>query len=128
MLGKLQEGKSVAWKGKKVDVEKATNLVEGKSVAIITDTIPCKGAYDLAKDADLLISEATYASDLEEKGAEYGHMTAKQAAEIANRSNAKQLVLTHFSARYKNTSDLEDEARTYFDNVLTSKDFMKINI
>ncbi|MBI2208040.1 ribonuclease Z [Candidatus Woesearchaeota archaeon] len=128
LLGKLQDGKSIMWKGKKIDVEKATSLVEGKSVAIITDTVPCKGAYKLAKDVDILISEATYASDLEEKSIEHGHMTSKQAAEIANRSNAKQLILTHFSARYKNTSDLEDEARTYFDNVITAEDFMKINL
>jgi len=128
LLGKLQDGKSIMWKENKIDADKATSLTKGKSVAIITDTVPCKGAYKLAKDADLLISEATYASDLEEKGAEYGHMTARQAAEIANRSNAKQLILTHFSARYKNTSDLEDEARTYFDNVITAEDFMKISI
>ena len=128
LLGKLQDGKSIMWKENKIDADKATSLAKGKSVAIITDTVPCKGAYKLAKDADLLISEATYASDLEEKGAEYGHMTARQAAEIANRSNAKQLILTHFSARYKNTSDLEDEARTYFDNVITAEDFMKISI
>ena len=128
MLGKLQDEKSITWKGKKTDIDRATILTKGKSVAIVTDTIPCKGADKLAKDVDLLISEATYASDLEEKGAEYGHMTAKQAAEIANRGRAKQLILTHFSARYKNTSDLEDEARTYFDNVLTAEDFMKINL
>ncbi len=128
LLGKLQDGKNVVWKGNKIDADKATSLIKGKSTAIITDTVPCKGAYKLAKDVDLLISEATYASDLEEKGAEYGHMTARQAAEIANRGNAKQLILTHFSARYKNTSDLEDEARTYFDNVITAEDFMKINI
>lgn len=128
LLGKLQEGKSITWKGKKIDVDKATILVKGKSVAIITDTVPCKGAYKLAKDVDILISEATYASNLEEKGTEYGHMTSKQAAEMANRSNAKQLILTHFSARYKNTSELEDEARTYFDNVITAEDFMKISI
>ena len=128
MLGKLQEGKNIMWKGKEINVEKATHLIKGKSIAIITDTVPCKGAYKLAKDVDLLVSEATYASDLEGKSAEYGHMTAKQAAEIANMGNAKQLILTHFSARYKNTSNLEDEARTYFDNVLTAEDFMKINL
>src|SRR3989338_3225415 len=50
LLGKLQEGKSITWKGKKVDVEKATMLAKGKSVAIVTDTIPCSGAYKLAKD------------------------------------------------------------------------------
>ena len=128
MLGRLQEGKSITWKGKKIEADKATSLVKGKSVAIITDTVPCEGAYKLAKDVDILISEATYASNLEEKGAEYGHMTSKQAAEMANRSSAKQLILTHFSARYKNTSELEDEARTYFDNVITAEDFMKINL
>src|SRR3989338_2833536 len=128
LLGRLQEGKSITWKGKKIEAEKATSLVKGKSVAIITDTVPCKGAYKLAKDVDLLVSEATYASDLEEKSTEYGHMTAKQAAEMASRSNAKQLILTHFSARYKNTSELEYEARTYFNNVLAAEDFMKINI
>ena len=128
LLGRLQDGKSIIWEGKKIDAEKATSLVKGKSVAIITDTVPCKGAYKLAKDVDLLVSEATYASDLEEKSTEYGHMTAKQAAEMASRSNAKQLILTHFSARYKNTSELEDEARTYFNNVLAAEDFMKINI
>ena len=128
LLGRLQEGKSITWKGKKIEADKATSLVKGKSVAIITDTVPCEGAYKLAKDVDILISEATYASNLEEKGAEYGHMTSKQAAEMANRSSAKQLILTHFSARYKNTSELEDEARTYFDNVITAEDFMKINL
>jgi len=78
--------------------------------------------------SDLLICEATYTSELEGKAKEYGHMTAKQAAELANRSNTKKLVLTHFSARYKNTLELEEDARDYFDNVLTAKDFMKINV
>src|SRR3989338_2048628 len=50
LLGKLQDGKSITWKGKKIDVDKATSPVKGKSVAIITDTVPCKGAYKLAKD------------------------------------------------------------------------------
>ena len=90
--------------------------------------MPCKGADILAKDADLVICEATYSSELESKGEEYGHMTAKQAAELANRANAKKLFLTHFSARYKSTHELEEDARNYFDNVLCAKDFMKINI
>ena len=55
-------------------------------------------------------------------------MTAKQAAEIANQANAKQLILTHFSTRYKDTHELEQDARNVFDNVLAAKDFMKINL
>ena len=128
MLGKLQDGKNVVWKGKKIDVNKATDVVRGRVVAIINDTVPCKGADVLAKGADVLICEATYSSNLETKGEEHGHMTSKQAAELANRSRTKKLVLTHFSARYKSAHELEEDARDYFDDVLCAKDFMKINL
>ena len=128
LLGKLQDGKSIVWKGKKIDVNKSTYIVKGKKVTIISDTVPCKEADILAKNSDLLICESTYASNLENKGEEYGHMTSKQAAELANRSNTKKLVLTHFSARYKNTHELEEDARDFFDNVLCARDFMKINL
>ena len=128
LLGNLQDGKSVMWKGKKVDVNKATSVVKGKVVAIINDTVPCKGADVLAKGVDVLICEATYSSNLESKGEEHGHMTSKQAAELANRGHVKKLVLTHFSARYKSTHLLSGDARTYCVAVLCAKDFMKINL
>ena len=128
LLGKLQDGKDIMWKGNKIDADEATYVVGGKKVTVISDTVPFKAAGILAKDCDLLICEATYSSNLESKGEEHGHMTAKQAAELANMSNTKKLVLTHFSARYKNTHELEEDARNYFDDVLCAKDFMKINI
>ncbi|MBW2976285.1 ribonuclease Z [Candidatus Woesearchaeota archaeon] len=128
LLGKLQDGKSIIWKGKKISAGKATYVLKGKKVTVISDTVPCKGADKLAENSDLLVCEATYSSELEDKGLEYGHMTAKQAAELANRSNTKKLVLTHFSARYKDSHELEEDARNYFDNVLCGKDFMKLNL
>ncbi len=128
LIGKLQEGKEVTLKGKKIKPEQVSSIVKGKKVAIINDTVPCKNADLLAKDTDLLICEATYSSKLEEKSEEYGHMTAKQAAEMANRCNVKKLVLTHFSARYKNTLELEEEARTYFDGVICAEDFLKLSL
>ena len=128
LLGKLQDGKNIMWKGKQIDVDKATNIVKVKKITIISDTVPCKGADVLAKDADVLVCEATYSSNLENKSEEYGHMTSKQAAELANRGQVKKLVLTHFSARYKSTHELEEDARNYFDDVLCAKDFMKINL
>ena len=76
----------------------------------------------------MLICEATYSSKLVDKSEDYGHMTAKQAAQIANKANAKQLVLIHFSARYKNTQEIEEDARNVFDNVICAKDFMKIEL
>jgi len=128
LLGKLQHGKNIIWKGKKIDVDKATNIVKGKKITIISDTLPCKNANVLAKEADLLICEATYASDLENKSRKYKHMTSKRAAELAKRSKVKQLILTHFSARYKEIDELRKDAKNYFENVSCAKDFMKIDL
>lgn len=128
LLGKFQDGKSIVWKGEKVDVDEATYKLKGKKVTIISDTVPCKGADLLAKNSDLLICEATYTSDLENKGKEYGHMTAKQAAELANRSSVKKLVLTHFSARYKDSEELRKDAKRHFNSVVCANDFMKVDL
>lgn len=128
LLGKLQQGKTIELNGKKISPDDATFVEDGKKVAYITDTALCDNCYRIANDADILISEATYSSKLVGKSEEYGHMTAKQAAQIANKSNAKQLVLIHFSARYKNTQELEEDARDIFDNVICAKDFMRVDL
>ena len=128
LLGKLQQGKAVELNGKKIDADEVTYPEAGKKIAYITDTLHCDNCYKIAENADLLICEATYSSKLVGKSEEYGHMTAKQAAQVANKVNVKQLVLIHFSARYKNTQELEEDARNIFDNVICAKDFMKIDL
>ncbi len=127
-LQKLQEGKDTKYKDKIIKVKDATYIVKGKKITCIADTRPCKGAVALAKDADVLICESAYLSSLTEMAAKHKHMTAKEAGLIANQSNVKKLVLTHFSQRYKSTHELEEDARNVFDNVIASKDFMKIKI
>jgi len=128
LLGKLQNGHTVTYKGKKVSPEEATYLVKGKKVVYIADTLPCDSAAKLAKDADVMICESTYTSKLEEKALEYHHMTSAQAAILANQANTKKLILTHFSQRYKDTSELLVDAKNYFDNVVAAEDFMKIKV
>ena len=103
-------------------------MIKGKIVAYVTDTVLCEGCYKTAEAADLLICEATYSSKLVDKSEAYGHLTAKQAGQLANKSNAKQLVLVHFSARYKNTQEIEEDARNVFDNVICAKDLMRIEL
>ena len=128
LLGKLQQGKEVEFNDKKILPGDVSYTESGKKIAYITDTVMCTNCYKIAEDADLLICEATYSSKLADKSEEYGHMTAKQAAQIANKSNAKQLALIHFSARYKNTQEIEEDARDIFDNVICAKDLMKIEL
>ena len=128
LIGKLQQNKPIAHNDRKIMPDDVTYIEEGKKVAYVTDTVLCDACYKTAQDADLLICEATYSSKLVGKSEEYGHMTAKQAGMIANKSNAKQLVLIHFSARYKNTQELEEDARGVFDNVICAQDFMKLEL
>lgn len=128
LLGKLQNNEVINFKDKKINPKDVTYIEKGKKITIITDTVPCKNAIKLAKDADLLICESTYSSKLEEKGEAYGHMTGKQAGLVANQANAKKLVLTHFSARYKTTHEVEEDARNVFNDSIAAKDFMVLNV
>lgn len=128
LLGELQKGKKITYKGKKITPEKATHLIKGKKITIIYDTVKNPNTIKISKDADLLIAESTYTSNLQDKAKEYFHLTAEQAAEIAKKANAKQLILTHFSQRYKSSSIFLKEAKTIFKNTKLAKDFMTVNL
>jgi ribonuclease Z len=128
LLGELQNNKPILWKGKKINPEDTTYLVKGKKITIILDTSINNNMYTLAKDADLLISEATYTSDLEEKASEYKHLTARQAAELASQTNVKKLVLTHLSQRHKTPEKILEDAKNIFENVEIAYDFMKLKV
>jgi ribonuclease Z len=128
LLGKLQEGETITWKGEKISPKDATYVVKGKVLCYLPDSLPTTNSIKLAQDADLLICEATYSSQLEEKAKEHMHMTSKQAALVASNANVKKLVLTHFSPRYKDAHELEEDAKDIFNDVVAAHDFMKINL
>lgn len=97
-----------------------TELVfEGKpprSFAYCSDTSYFQKIIPFIKNVDLLYHEATYMEDKVGVANERGHSTAKEAAKIAKLSGAKQLMLGHFSNRYKNLNPLLDEAKEVFEN------------
>lgn len=128
ILGKLQQGKTVTFKGKKIKAAQVTYKVKGRKVSYIADTIPCPGADALAKSADLLISEGTHLDNIKEKTRRYMHLTVKQTAEIAKRNKAKKLIITHISPRYKDAKEVLKEARKYFKNSIVAEDFMNVKI
>jgi len=126
LLGKLQKGKTITLKGKKISPDKTTTVVKGKKVSFITDTETCANCIKLAKDSDVLIIESSFASDLKDKAKEYKHLTSEDAANIAKKAKVKKLVLTHFSMRYKDTKKFEKDAKRIFPKFIIAKDFMKI--
>lgn len=128
LLGRLQQGKEVEYQGQKIAPEEATYLVKGKKITVILDTRPCNSLLPLAQEADLLILEATYLEQDKEKAEEYFHMTVKEAAFLANRANAKKLVLLHFSPRYKEMGEIREEAKQYFKEVVCAEDFMRFKV
>ncbi len=100
----------------------------GKTLAYCTDTRPCDAGIRLGMGADLLIHEATFASDLQAEANEYGHSTAGQTARIAQAAKPKRLIITHISARYPNATPLLDEARVIFPNVGLAEDLMEFEV
>lgn len=128
LLGELQQGKDILWKGKKIKAEDFTSVVPGKNISYVTDTALCNGIAALGKDADLLIIEGTLLDNLRANAEKSLHLTVKQAALMASENNVKKLVITHISQRYKTTIDIWEEARQYFDDVIIAEDFMKIKV
>jgi ribonuclease Z len=103
---------------------------KGRVVAILGDSRPCENAVELAKEADLLIHEATLDKSLEKTAHEFFHSTTHQAAQIAKKAQVKKLIITHISSRYERQEwvRLEQEAKEIFSNTIIAEDFKKVTI
>jgi len=86
------------------------------SYAYCSDTAFNESMIPQLSQVDLLYHEATFIQADSNKATETKHSTAEQAAEIAKRSQAKKLVIGHFSARYKSLDQLLHEAQAVFAN------------
>ncbi|HKG22866.1 MAG TPA: ribonuclease Z [Blastocatellia bacterium] len=130
LFGRLQSGQDVQLAGGLV-VHPSDVLGperKGKSIAYCTDTRPFAASVELARDADLLIHEATYTEELVREADEYGHSTAAQAARIAREAGARRLLLTHFSSRYTDLGPLLDEARSIFPNTSLAQELVEVDV
>lgn len=92
------------------------NPDESYSYAYCSDTKFNERIVSQLKDIDILYHEATFLHKDEKRAEATYHSTAKQAATIAKKANAKLLIIGHFSNRYKNLNMLLDEAKTIFAN------------
>ena len=129
LLKKLQQGKTITFKGKKIKPSQVSYIEKGKKITFILDTKNNPNTIKIAKSSDLLICESAFLSKDSKKASEHNHLTAKQAAEIAKKAKVKSLVLTHISQRYEShLDDIEKEAKKIFKNTKLAKDFMSIEI
>ena len=128
IVGDLAEGRDIAWEGKILKARDYTYTQAGKKITYIIDAVYDPALAEFAKNSDVLICEATFDKTLEKDAKEKGHMTAQQAGKLAAKSKSKQLIITHFSQRYKDVSPLLTEAKKEFKNTIAAKDFLEIKI
>jgi ribonuclease Z len=99
----------------------------GRKLVISGDTAPSPRVVQAAHGADVLVHEATFGKDEQERAQETLHATAAEAAEVARLAAVRLLALTHVSTRYFG-SELRDEAREVFPEVVVPRDFDVVEI
>ncbi len=87
-----------------------------KKYAYCADTLFTDEFLEHIKDADTIYHESTYLHKEADKAAARFHSTAVQAAELAKMANAKQLLLGHFSSKYRDLEPFREEAAAIFPN------------
>jgi ribonuclease Z len=86
------------------------------SFAFCSDTKYKPDIIPIIKNVDLLYHEATFLSDREDLAKKTKHATSKQAAQIAKDAEVGQLIIGHYSGRYKDISLFQKEAKEIFEN------------
>jgi ribonuclease Z len=105
----------------------------GRSLVYCTDTVFSEAAVELARGADLLIHEATFAHAEAELAFQRQHSTSTMAAQTALAAGVRRLAITHLSPRYvagnpMTPEDLLAEARAIFPETLVARDFLSLEV
>lgn len=102
-------------------------LLPGCKLAFVGDAGRTDDLEEFVAGADALVIEATYTNLEAELAAEFGHLTAAEAARLARRAGVRQLYLTHISRRYSEQEVL-DEALPIFPNTVVARDFDRVQV
>ncbi len=129
-VGELQRSGGIDIDGRRVALADVTVPRRGQRFAFVMDTRLCDAVYTLADGADLLVIEATFLHEDAELATQYGHLTAHQAARVAQECGVRRLVLSHFSQRYADAAQrYRDEAGgVYSGDLVIAADLMRVPV
>ena len=121
--GELVAGKSITLEdGRVVHPDEVLGpLLKGLCHVHIGDAGRTEDLVAHCQGADALVIESTYLEEEAELADQFSHLTARQAASLAAEAQVKQLILTHFSRRYRE-KDVLAEAQAVFPNVQVARD------
>lgn len=128
-IGSLKRGEDVRRGRKKLKVEDYTYIpYEPRSLAYCCDTAPFPQLAGWIEGADLVYHDSTYEDDYEDHAQKYCHSTSRMAAQDAKDAGAGQLILGHFSSRYRDLGPMLAQAREVFPNTLLAEEQHKYEI
>ena len=129
LWNKLQNGNQVTIGSKIIKPEQVLGEKRpGKKIGISGDTMPTAQLEKFFDKCDYLVFDSTFLEKERQKAQDTCHSTAKQAATLGKNANVKNLILTHFSARYKDELGHLREAQEIHNSVITARDLLKIEI
>jgi len=129
LWNKLQNGIDVINNEKIIKPEQVLGKKRpGKKIGISGDTMPTKELEEFFNECDYLVFDSTFLDEEKQRAQDTCHSTAKQAAELGKNANVKNLILTHFSARYKDEIGHKTEAEQIHNSVITAKDLLEVEI
>ena len=121
--GALQRGETVMLAdGRPVTPDLVLGEVRpGRKVVISADTAYSPSVVEAARNADVLVHEATFAEEERDRARETLHSTAAEAAAVAGEADVGLLALTHLSNRYFG-GEIEREAQAVFPDTVVPRD------
>ena len=129
LWNKLQNGEDITNNEKIIKPEQVLGKKRlGKKIGISGDTMPTKELEKFFRECDYLVFDSTFLDEEKQKAQDTCHSTAKQAAELGKNANVKNLILTHFSTRYKDEIGHKTEAEQIHNSVITAKDLLEVEI
>jgi ribonuclease Z len=117
-VGRLQRDGVLRVGARTVELAEVSAPRPGQSFAFVMDTRLCDAVPELADGVDLLVAESTFLAEDAALAERYGHLTAREAGQVAARCGVRRLVLTHFSQRYQDPRRFAEEAAAVYDGEL----------